>query len=200
MLQASLDVAVFPEPILSSAGVDQRLLDFVVAQRLPSAVHEDSVRYVNHVLVCLVSTLLVSLPLPKCLADLQELDLLLERIAITVTICVGVKIAHLLRVRVAELAPARCNGVLHYFLPQYGQSFASQPLHIDEWQQEVLLVDGVEHVEPFVAAGCRTCENFVPSSSCVKSTVGTNLAPLVSISMFIVLIETLALGLSPVLV
>ena len=31
ILQASLDVAVFPEPILSSADVVQRMLDFVVA-------------------------------------------------------------------------------------------------------------------------------------------------------------------------
>ena len=26
---------------------------------------------------------------------------------------------------------------------------ASRPLHIGEWQQEILLVDGAGHVEPF---------------------------------------------------
>ena len=40
-IQASLDIAVFPEPILSSADVVQRILDFVVAERLPCVVHED---------------------------------------------------------------------------------------------------------------------------------------------------------------
>ena len=29
--------------------------------------------------------------------------------------------------------------------------FLSQPLHIDEWQQEILLVDREGHVEPFRA-------------------------------------------------
>ena len=40
-IPASLDIAVFPEPILSSADVVQRILDFVVAQRLPCVVHGD---------------------------------------------------------------------------------------------------------------------------------------------------------------
>ena len=35
ILQAFLDVASFPEAILSSADVDQHFLDFVVAKRLP---------------------------------------------------------------------------------------------------------------------------------------------------------------------
>ena len=43
ILQTTLDIAVFPEPILSSADVVQRILDFDVASRLPSAVYEDSV-------------------------------------------------------------------------------------------------------------------------------------------------------------
>ena len=44
----------------------------------------------------------------------------------------------MLQVRVAELASAR--------------HFASQPTHFDERQQEILLVDGEQHVEPFGAA------------------------------------------------
>ena len=36
ILQTSLDIAVFPEPILSSADVTQHTLEFVVVQRLPS--------------------------------------------------------------------------------------------------------------------------------------------------------------------
>ena len=65
VLQTSLDIAVFPEPIVSSADVTQRSLDFVAAERLPSVVHEDSVLYVSHVLARLVSILLKSLPSPK---------------------------------------------------------------------------------------------------------------------------------------
>ena len=95
---------MFPEPILTS--------------RLPSLVHEDSVLYVIHVLIRLASILLLSLPLPKFLADLQELDLLPERIAVKNVFVFG-KIVHLLHVRVAGLASARCNCVLRCFLPQY---------------------------------------------------------------------------------
>ena len=36
ILQTFLDIVVFPEPILSSADVAQRVLDFVVASRLPT--------------------------------------------------------------------------------------------------------------------------------------------------------------------
>ena len=57
----------------------------------------------------------------------------------------------MLHVRVAEHASARCDCVLHYVLPKNRQGFASQPLHIDERLQEILLVDGVEHVKPFRA-------------------------------------------------
>ena len=56
---------------------------------------------------------------------------------VTSVIKISRKIAHLLRVRVAELASARCNCVLHYVLPKH-------------WQQ-ILLVDGEEQVEPFRA-------------------------------------------------
>ena len=80
--------------------------------------HEDSVLYVDNVLVRLVSILLMSLPLPKFLADLQELYLLPENTAITIPFVFG-RIAHLLHVRVAELASARCNCVLGYVLPMY---------------------------------------------------------------------------------
>ena len=55
ILVTSLDIVVFPEPILSSAGVVQRVLDSVVAERLPSAVHGDLVLNENQLLVCLVS-------------------------------------------------------------------------------------------------------------------------------------------------
>ena len=74
-------LAVFSEPILSSADAVQHILDIVVAQCLPSVVLEDSVLYVNHALVRLVSILLMSLPLSDSLADLQELDLLAAKIA-----------------------------------------------------------------------------------------------------------------------
>ena len=76
----------------------QRVLDIFVAKRLPSALHQDSVRYVHLVFFRLVSRLLMLLPLPKFLADPQELDLLPEKIAITVPL-VFEKIAHLLHVR-----------------------------------------------------------------------------------------------------
>ena len=62
----------FAEPILSSADVVQRILDFVVAQRLPNAVHEDSVRNVNHELVRIVSFILMSLVLPNFLSEFEE--------------------------------------------------------------------------------------------------------------------------------
>ena len=76
---------------------------------------EDSVLYVNQVLVRLVSMLLMSLPSPKFLTDLQGLDLLPKKIVITIPFVFG-KIARLLLVRVAELASALCNCVLHCFL------------------------------------------------------------------------------------
>ena len=60
----------------------------------------------------------MSLPLPTCLADLQELDLRPEKIAIT-DLFVSQKIAHLLHVRVAELACARSYCVLRFFSPTY---------------------------------------------------------------------------------
>ena len=76
----TLDIAVFPAPILSSADVVQRILDSVVAERLPRVVLEDS----NH---------------------LQELDVLPVKIDITVH-SVFDKIAHMLQVRAVEQASA----------------------------------------------------------------------------------------------
>ena len=67
---------MFPEAILSSASVVQRILDFVVALPLPSEVHEDSALHINHELARFASVLLLSLPSPNFLSDLQELDLL----------------------------------------------------------------------------------------------------------------------------
>ena len=108
MLQTSLDRAVLPGPILSGADVVKHILDFVVAKRLPSVVLEDSVLYASRTLAHLAFILLMSLPLPKFLADLQELDLLPEKISITVP-SVFEEIAHLLHVRAVELASAHCN-------------------------------------------------------------------------------------------
>ena len=39
--------------------------------------------------------------------------------------------------------------MLHHFLPRQGQDLVSQPLHVNEWQLEILLADAIEHVEPF---------------------------------------------------
>ena len=47
ILEAFLDIAVFPEPILSSADVVQHMLDVIVAKRLPRVVIEDSGLYVE---------------------------------------------------------------------------------------------------------------------------------------------------------
>ena len=109
--QASRDIAVFPEPILSSADSAQRILDFVVEKRLPNAVHEDSVRNVNHELVRIVSFILMSLVLPNFTSEFEEFYLPPEKIAMTVPFVFG-KVAHLLHVRVAELASEHCNCVL----------------------------------------------------------------------------------------
>ena len=64
ILQTFLDIAVFPGPILSGAGVVQGIFGFVVAKRLPRAVLEDSILYVSRTLAHLVSLLLM-LPLPQ---------------------------------------------------------------------------------------------------------------------------------------
>ena len=84
ILHTSHGIAVFRGPILSSADVAQHFLDFVVAQRVPSVVHEDSVLDVSRILGRLDSILLMSPPLPKFVADVQQVDLLSEIIAMTV--------------------------------------------------------------------------------------------------------------------
>ena len=117
ILQTSLDFTVFPEPILSSADVVQHILDFVVAKRLPRVVIEGPVLYVSRELAHPVSMLLVLTPLPNVPADLQGLDLLPEKIEISVP-SVFEKIAHLLLVRVVELASAPRSSPLHYVLPK----------------------------------------------------------------------------------
>ena len=73
ILQAALDIAVFPQPILFSADV---FLFFVVAKRLPRAVLENSFLYVSRMIAHLASILLMLLSFPKFVADPQELDLL----------------------------------------------------------------------------------------------------------------------------
>ena len=74
----------FCKPILSSADEVQRILDFVVAKRLPRVVLEDSALHVSRRIAHLASILLVLRSLPKFLVDLQNLDLLPEKIEITV--------------------------------------------------------------------------------------------------------------------
>ena len=78
----------------------------------------DSALYVSFILAHLVSILQMSLPLPKFLADLQELDLLPEKIARTIPSVFG-EIAHLHHVRSVELASAIYNCAPHSFLPKY---------------------------------------------------------------------------------
>ena len=45
ILQSFLDIAAFPEPVLSSADPVQHILNFVVVKRLPRVVLGDSVMY-----------------------------------------------------------------------------------------------------------------------------------------------------------
>ena len=47
IIQESLDIAVFPEPVLSKAHVVQHILGSVLAKRLPHVVLEDSVLNTN---------------------------------------------------------------------------------------------------------------------------------------------------------
>ena len=86
----------------------------VVARRLPSAVLEDTVLQVSRFLARLVFTLLMSLPL-NFLADLRELDLLPEKIRITV-LSVFEKIARLRHGRAVELESAYQNCVPRSFV------------------------------------------------------------------------------------
>ena len=65
ILRTSLGIAVIPEPILSSADAVHRILDFVVAWRLPRVVLEDSVLHVSRKLAHLASILLNSVLLPN---------------------------------------------------------------------------------------------------------------------------------------
>ena len=57
----------------------------------------------------------------------------------------------MLLVRAVELEFAHYNCASHSFLPKHRQASASQPLHTDEWQREIILVDDAKHVEPFRA-------------------------------------------------
>ena len=113
-LQTSLDVAVLPEPILAGADAVQHLLDFgrCVTFRVQCLKTQFCKCVVE--LARLVSTLLMSLPL-NFLADLRELDLLPEKIRITV-LYVFEKIAHLRHVRAVELASAYHNCVPRSFV------------------------------------------------------------------------------------
>ena len=60
LVEVLLHVAVLPEPFLSCADVVQRSLDFAVAERLPSAVHEDSPLYVSRFIAHLASMFTVT--------------------------------------------------------------------------------------------------------------------------------------------
>ena len=64
ILQTLLDIAVFPEPILSSADVVQHIIDVVLAERLPRGALEDSVLCVSRKLAHLASMLLMPNPSP----------------------------------------------------------------------------------------------------------------------------------------
>ena len=117
--QTSLGIAVcFLNESYQKTDVVQHILDVIVAKRLPRAVLEDSVLYVRRILARLVSILLMSLPLPVVLADLQEIDLLPEKIAITAPF-VFRKIAHLLHVRHVEIASVHVYRVPRCFLQKY---------------------------------------------------------------------------------
>ena len=76
ILRTSLEIDVFPEPILSCAAVVQHTLDCVAAKRLPRAILEDSSVSVNRLTAHLVSLLMMSPPMPNFLVDLREIDLL----------------------------------------------------------------------------------------------------------------------------
>ena len=104
---------------------------------------EDSALYVSHVLTRLASILLMSLPSPNCLAYLQELDLLPERIAIT-SQSVFEKLAHLLHVRAAErVYLLKKNCAQHYFSFQTIDKFFCFAARFvaDEKQPEIILID-----------------------------------------------------------
>ena len=122
IFQTFPDIAVFPYQILSGAVVLQRVLE-----RRLRVVIEDSVLCVSRVLAHLASALLMLLTLQKILVDLQELDLFLEKIEITIPF-VFEKIAHLPHVRAVEHTSANYNCALHFFLPKHRPYFASQPL------------------------------------------------------------------------
>ena len=67
-------------------------------------------------------------------------------------LCVSRTIAHLASTLLLELpVPTFIVGAPRYFLPKHRQDEASQPLHVDEWQREIILVDEAKHVEPFRA-------------------------------------------------
>ena len=96
-----------------------------------------------------------------------------------------------------NFSPSLLNSGFMIFMRPFGiQGFEAHPgggsLPAQENLTNAELFDG-----KFALAGsCNGTSDmreFVSSSSCAKSTVGTNLAPLVYISLFIVLIETLAL-------
>ena len=72
IIQTFLDIAVFPEPILSNADVVQRIVGFVVAKRLPRVVLEDSVLYAGRIIAHLASIP----PSPIFLNDPGAIDLL----------------------------------------------------------------------------------------------------------------------------
>ena len=72
MLRTSLEIDVFPEPILSCAAVVQHTLDCVAAKRLPRAMLEDSSVNVIRLTAHLTSLLMM----PYFLVDLREIDLL----------------------------------------------------------------------------------------------------------------------------
>ena len=140
-----------PEPILSNAGVVQRIRDFVVVNRLPRVALEDSVLCVSRI-VHLASTLLLLLSLPKRLADFQELDLLRERNEMTAPflslgtsrVCFMFELPNMhLQVKKVVCFMISCQSI-DKVLPRCLFILTSG-------SNNFLLVDGVERVEPFRA-------------------------------------------------
>ena len=111
---------------------------------------EDSVLYVSGILARHVSVLLMSLPFPKFLADLQMLDLLRE-------IRDNSPLPSLGKSRMSFMFEFPSLH-LHVEIVCFAIScqcidkvFASQPLNTDEWQQDIIFVTGSEDAEPFRA-------------------------------------------------
>ena len=153
ILQTSLNIAVFPEPVLSNADVAQHILDSVVAQCHPSVMLEDSVLNGSRTLDRLVSILLMSLSVTqKKRADIQELDLL--------PFVFG-KIAHLLDVLVAKLASA-----LDKVLPRNRFILISGSKNFSLWMKQSRTSLFALIIQSFSCSLCYHLNRFFTSKKC----------------------------------